>query len=568
MKVTLQHQNRIFVIMAILSAVGLILVAQLMRWQIIEHKSFVKLAEKQNQKEFILKPARGNIYDRNQHLLAVDTVQYEVSASPQLISDPQQTAGRLYRLLNIPRKTLLAGLSSDQPWVPITRAAPREVGETLLKWDITGLLVSSRSKRAYPEQNLASHVLGFVNDNSDGFYGVEGYYNALLQGSVGRQAGEHGPFGDIIPLGDFEITLPTEGADLYLTIDRNIQHMIEEELAQAITRYGAEGGSVVVTNPRTGAVLASASLPSYDPNAFAQTEANYFLDPIVSQAYEPGSVFKIITMAAGLDSGTVSPGTTVYDNGVIEIGGQTIYNADRLAHGTVDMTTILAKSLNVGSAQIAIVMGADKFYNYVRRFGFGRLTEIDLSGEGPGTVKTPLDAAWHESDLATNSFGQGIAITPIQIVSAVGAVANDGLLMKPHVVHKIVTHEQERVVEIKPQVVRRAVSADTANVLTQMLATALEVEASLALIPGYRVAGKTGTAQIPIPGGYHPSLTIASFIGYFPTDDPQVLVLIILNKPTVSKWGNQTAAPAFRRIGERLISLLDIPPDEIRLASR
>lgn len=568
MNITQQHQNRIFIIMAILSAVGLILVAQLVRWQIIEHKSFVKLANQQNQKEYILKPARGNIYDRNHHLLAVDTVQYEVSASPQLISDPQETAGRLYRLLNIPRKTLLAGLSSDQPWVPITRDATREVGEMLLEWDITGLLVSPRSKRAYPERNLASHLLGFVNDNSDGFYGVEGYYNALLQGSAGRQTGEHGPFGDIIPLGDFEITLPTEGADLYLTIDRNIQRMVEEELAQAVTHYGAEGGSVIVTNPRTGGVLASASFPTYDPNTFAQTDANYFSDPIVSWAYEPGSVFKIITMAAGLDSGTVAPASTVQDNGVIEIGGQTIYNSDRLAHGTVDMTTVLAKSLNVGSAQIAIVMGADKFYNYVRRFGFGRLTEIDLSGEGPGTVKTPLVAAWHISDLATNSFGQGIAVTPIQLVAAVGAVANDGLLMKPHIVHKITTHEQGRVVEIKPQVVRRAVSADTANVLTQMLATALEVEDSLALIPGYRVAGKTGTAQIPIPGGYHPSLTIASFIGYFPIDDPQVLVLIILDKPTVSKWGNQTAAPTFRQIGEHLISLLDIPPDEIRLASR
>ena len=568
MNITQQHQNRIFVIMAILSAAGLILVAQLVRWQVIEHQTFVKLANQQHQKEFVLKPTRGNIYDRNHHLLAVDTVQYEVSASPQLISDPQQTADRLYRLLNISRETLLAGLSGDRPWVPITRTASREVGETLLKWDITGLLVAPRSKRAYPERSLASHVLGFVNDNSNGFYGLEGYYDAILQGSAGRQAGEHGPFGDIIPLGDFEITLPTEGADLYLTIDRHFQQMVETELAQAIATYGAESGSVIVLDPQTGSILALASLPNYDPNAFAQTEASYFPDPVVSWAYEPGSVFKIITMAAGLDSGTVAPGTTVYDNGAIEIGGQTIYNSDRLAHGTVDMTTVLAKSLNVGSAQIAIVMGADKFYNYVRRFGFGRLTEIDLSGEGPGTVKIPLDAAWHESDLATNSFGQGIAVTPIQVAAAVGAIANNGLLMKPHLAQKIVTHEQGRVVEIKPQVVRRVVSADTANVLTQMLATALETEASSALIPGYRVAGKTGTAQIPIPGGYHPSLTIASFVGYFPVDDPQVLILVILNKPTVSKWGNQTAAPTFRRIGERLISLSDLPPDEIRLASR
>jgi cell division protein FtsI/penicillin-binding protein 2 len=498
-------------------------------------------------------------------LLAGDTIQYEVSASPPIISDPQETADRLYRLLNIPKEALLQSLTRDKAWVAITRSAPRDVGETILNWDITGLLVNPRPKRAYPERNLGGHLIGFVNDNGNGFYGVEGYYDLLLQGLAGRQAGEHGPFGDIIPLGNFEITPPTQGADIYLTIDRIVQRMVEDELALAIDSYGAESGTVVVLNPRTGAVIASASLPVYDPNQFAQTEAEHFLDPLVSTAYEPGSVFKIITMAAGLDSNTIAPGTTVYDSGVIEVGGQTIYNSDRLAHGTVDMTTVLAKSLNVGSAQIAIVMGPDKFYNYIRRFGFGRLTEIDLSGEGPGTLKTPMDAAWSDSDLATNSFGQGVAVTPIQMVSAVATIANDGLLMKPYVVKKVVAHDEGRTIEVKPQVVRRAVSADTADVLTQMLATALEVEESLAIIPGYRVAGKTGTASIPIPGGYHPTLTITSFAGYFPVDDPQVVILVILNKPTVSKWGNQSAAPTFRRIGERLISLLDIPPDEIRL---
>ena len=563
-----QHQNRIVIVMAVLSAAGLILVAQLARWQIIYHDHFVELADRQNQKEFLLQPRRGNIYDRNDHLLAGDSVQYEVSASPQLIADPEKTADRLYRLLNISRETLLTGLAGDQVWVPITRNAPMAVGDTLLEWDITGLQITPRSKRAYPERALASHLIGFVNDNNDGFYGVEGYYDSLLQGSAGRQTGEHGPFGDIIPMGNFEITQPTKGADLYLTIDRSTQQMVQNELIQAIERFGAESGTVIVLDPQTGDVLASASLPDYDPNNFAQSETGYFIDPMVSQAYEPGSVFKIITMAAGLDSNTVAPGTTVYDGGLIEVGGQTIYNANRLAHGTVDMTTVLAKSLNVGSSQIALVMGTDKFYNYVRRFGFGRLTEIDLSSEGPGTLKTPGDTAWHESDLATNSFGQGIAVTPIQMASAVGAVANNGLLLKPHVVRQIVTHDEGRVIEIKPQVVRRAVSADTANVLTQMLATALEVEDSQALIPGYRVAGKTGTASIPIPGGYHPTLTITSFVGYFPIDDPQALILVILHKPTVSKWGNQTAAPTFRRIGERLISLLDIPPDNIRLASR
>ena len=568
MSITQQHQNRIFVVMAVLSAAGLVLAAQLIRWQIMEHGYFVELAAQQNQKEIVLNARRGNIYDHHHHLLAGNTVQYEVDASPQLIADPQETADRLYRLLNIPRDTLLEQLTSDRPWVPLTRDAPQAVGKTLLEWNITGLIVTPRTKRAYPESTLASHLMGFVNDNNNGFYGVEGYYDTLLQGLAGKQRGEHGPFGDIIPLGDFEITPPTEGADLYLTVSRSIQEAVEEETALIIDKYGAESGSVIVINPKTGALIATVSLPDYNPNHFADTEAELFPDPMVSWAYEPGSVFKIITMAAGLDSTTVGPGTTVYDGGIIEIAGQKIYNSDRLSHGTVDMTTVLAKSLNVGSSQIAIAMGPDKFYNYVRRFGFGRLTELDSANEGPGTVKTPQGIYWHESDLATNSFGQGIAVTPIQMATAVAAIANDGLLMKPYLVEKIVSHDQQRVIEIKPHMVRRAVSADTANILTHMLATALEVEDSEAIIPGYRVAGKTGTAEIPIPGGYHPTLTITSFVGYFPLDDPQVVVLVILNKPTVSKWGNRTAAPAFRQIAIRLLQFLDIPPDAVRLAQR
>ncbi len=559
-----QYHNRIFVVMAVLSAAGLLLVAQLARWQIFQHDEFVALAKEQNQREIELKASRGRIFDSNNHLLAANDFVYEVSASPQIINDPYETTDRLYRLLNIPRETLLDGLLSNALWIPLTRSAPRDAGETLREWDITGIEVNPRSRRAYPEGTLAAQLIGFVNDNNDGYYGLEGYYDKVLRGASGKQEGEHGPFGDLIPLGEFDIVPPKEGADLHLTVNRAIQQAMEDELYQAVQRYGAESGVVVVLNPKTGALLASANWPAYNPNDFAQTDAAYYINNTVSWPYEPGSVFKIVTMAAALDSGTVGPGTTVRDEGVLEYGGQTIYDSDRQAHGVVDMTTVLAKSLNIGTAQIAIAMGAEKFYTYVRRFGFGRLTEIDLYGETPGTVKIPGDPYWYESALATNSFGQGIAVTPIQMTAAVAAVANGGLLMKPYVVQKVVPRGAGRVIEVQPKVIRRAVSADTADVLTQMLADALEVENSPALIPGYKVAGKTGTAEIPIPGGYHPYLTITSFAGYFPADDPQVVVLIILNKPTVSKWGTKTAAPTFNRIGQRLISLMDIPPDAVQ----
>lgn len=562
MKTSDRANYRIYTVLAVMSAAGLLLVGQLIRWQVIEHPRFVALAEAEHQDELVIPPRRGEIRDRDGHLLAADVIQYDISASPKIISDPYATADRLYRLLDVPRDQLLKTLASGSAWTPIAKGTTQAVGETILSWDIVGLQAEPRSKRVYPEGDMGAHFLGFVNSNGNGFYGVEGYYDNILHGKAGLQTGERSPFGEIIPLGATHYVPPVSGATLYLTIDRGVQHMIERELQAAVQQYGAQNGSVVVMNPKTGAILGMASYPAYDPNNYNASDENLFFDPVVSQQYEPGSVFKIITMAAGLDAVAVGPMGTIYDGGSIEVGGRVIYNWDRQAHDTVDMTDVLAKSLNVGIAQVAVALGKDRFYTYLKRFGFGRLTGVDLSSEGPGTMKTPENADWHESDLGTNSFGQGIAVTPLQIATAVGAVANDGLLMKPYIMQKIVDSERE--VEIKPVVVRRAVSQETAHTLTNMLVEALERANSEAMLPGYRVAGKTGTAEIPVPGGYHPTLTLASFAGYLPADDPQVLVLVIIDRPTTSRWGNTTAAPTFKRIAEQLVVLLSIPPDEVR----
>lgn len=555
---------RIYTIMAIMSAAGLVLVGQLVRWQVIEHYRFAAWAEAEHQDELVIPARRGEVRDRAGYLLAADMVEYDLSASPKIISNPQATADRLHRLLDMPRDEILQKLTSTKPWVPIANNIPQSAAETITSWDLVGLQLEPRTRRVYPEGDLGAHLVGFVNSNGDGFYGVEGYYNNMLKGKPGLQAGERSPFGELIPLGASHFIPPTSGATLYLTVDRAIQHVIERELENAVIQYGAQSGSVVVLNPRTGAILGMAGYPSYDPNRYSASSEHLFSNPAVSEQYEPGSVFKIITMAAGLDAGAVGPYGTIYDAGYIEVGGRIIYNWDRQGHGTVDMTDVLAKSLNVGVAQVAVTLGKDRFYTYLKRFGFGNLTEIDVENEGPGTLKTPKDATWHASDLGTNSFGQGIAVTPLQIASAVAAVANDGLLMKPYIVERIV--DAERSVEVKPTVVRRAISEETAHTLTGMLVEALMRADSQALVPGYKVAGKTGTAQIPVPGGYHPTLTLASFAGYLPADDPQLLVLVIIDRPVTSKWGSQTAAPTFTRIAEQLVVMLDIPPDDVRLA--
>jgi cell division protein FtsI/penicillin-binding protein 2 len=325
-------------------------------------------------------------------------------------------------------------------------------------------------------------------------------------------------------------------------------------------------------DPRTGALLAIVSYPTYNPNDFVGTDLQLLADPSVSSMWEPGSIFKIITWAAGLDSGTISPGTTFYDNGAMEVGGRVIKNWDRQGHGLVSMTDGLVESLNTVAAFVSTSMGKERFYTYLRRFGFGNLTGVDLASEGPGMIKLPGDSNWFPSELGTNSFGQGIAVTPMQMVTAVSAVANQGMLMKPYIVHQFITTDltgrQDRVVQVEPMIVRRAISPATAQTLTNMLVEVIERGATQAQVPGYRIAGKTGTAQIPTAYGYHPSDTIASFIGYAPADAPQFIVLVKLDRPSASPWGSQTAAPTFRAIADRLFTYLQIPPDEIRLAQQ
>jgi cell division protein FtsI/penicillin-binding protein 2 len=383
---------------------------------------------------------------------------------------------------------------------------------------------------------------------------VEGYYDETLRGLPGWQYSDPVGLGESVP--------PRNGSDLYLTIDRAAQYIVEQEIQAAVMNSGALSGTVVVLQPDTGAVLAMASYPAYDPNQFDRVDTTLYTDPAVSIIYEPGSVFKVVTIAAALDSGVITPQTILVDNGAIEVGGNVIYNADRMAYGEVNITQVLAKSLNVEAAQIAVGMGWERFYTYVRRFGFGSLTEIDIQGEIRGRVKSPDDVGWYESDLGTNSFGQGIAVTPLQMATAVGAIANDGLMMRPYVVQHIKNADGE--ITTQPKELRRVVSVETAQAVTAMLTTAVEEEMSKARVPGYAVAGKSGTAQIPVTGGYHPTATIASYAGYLPADDPAFVILVVINRPQTSEWGGMVAAPAFSNIAQRLVVLYDIPPDAKR----
>jgi cell division protein FtsI/penicillin-binding protein 2 len=564
------NRRRLMVLISCLIFGLTVIVGRLVYFQVLRHQEFRSEVDQQLTREKEQLPKRGYIADVNGHVLALDVVEWDISVSPTLVFDRAELADRLSELLGLPRAEVSATLTAEEPWIPLATGVNYETGEEIASLQAAGIICEPRAQRFYPEGDLMAHVVGFVNSTGSGFYGVEGYYDQRLRGNNGQRLVEQNAAGQELPIPPLDEIPSQAGTSLVLTLDRSVQFIAGQELQRALETYGAESGTVVIMEPQTGAILAAVSYPTYDPNDFAHADQQFLYDPVVSKMWEPGSIFKIITWAAGLDSGTVSPGTTFYDEGTMEVGGRNIYNSDRQGHGLVTMADGLVQSLNTVAAYTSTSMGKESFYTYLRRFGFGKLTAVDLASEGPGIMKQPGDPDWFPSDLGTNSFGQGIAVTPMQMIVAVSAVANQGTLMQPHIVFGYVAKEEagSRMIPVEPMVVRKAISQEAAETLTDLLVQVVEEGAVKAQVPGYRIAGKTGTAEIPTAYGYEPDDTIASFVGYAPADDPQFIVLVKLDRPTASPWGSQTAAPTFKSIAERLFAYMQIPPDEIRLAQR
>lgn len=528
-----------------------------------------------------IQPARGQIYDRWGHLLAGNTTMYEVGVDLALVENPNTIAlainavtgkdydevfsaasrdpesGAVYALLaNFISEEQKARLEQLAEEMEVAYGGSKDAQPPSLR----GLRFTPHLQRSYPEKALASNVLGFVNHEGKGYFGVEEKFNDLLAGE---------PQTVWISLDPNRVEEQPEvppGASLILTIDRSIQAEVESILDGALEEYGAEAGTILVMNPADGEILAMATTPRLDLNEFWRYgevfEGDTPFNRAVSKAYEPGSVFKVLTMAAALDSGAVDPDTPFLDTGAIEVGGTVIRNWNSGAWGPQTMLGCMQHSLNVCLAWVATQVGANRFYSYMQEFNIGHLTGIELAGENPGRLKLPGDGDWYEADLGTNAFGQGVAATPTQMIMAVSAIANHGKMVTPRILRAMIDGGKQY--NTTPQIAGMPISADTARILTEMLATSLETESSNALVEGYRVAGKTGTAEIPTPFGYTSNQTHASFVGWGPVDDPQFLVYVWLEKPTVSPWGSEVAAPVFRQVVERLVVLMDLPPDEVR----
>ena len=573
-----RSRRRLLALTVGITAFGLILIAQLIRLQVVEHDYWIGEREKWQLETRDIVPERGRIWDRNGVLLAGNEPRYQVAVDRTALTDSRSGSDNLAMLirdaapvLGLTSEEISQKLAGDQTRSLLKTDLDAALGERAMDLGLSWIEVEPYWKRVYPEGALAAAVLGFYNAERKGYYGLEAYYQGELAGHTLSVEMDRDVWRDPLPLNVPPDLFAPPGADLVLTIDRTVQMIVEEELFRALETSGAASGLIIAMDPRTGAILAMANAPGFDPNKYTDTAASEparFVNPAVSEVYEPGSVFKIVTLAAALDSGLVTPDTTYVDTACLEVGGRSLCNWDRESHGAVTMVEMMAKSLNVGAATLSMRMGAPTFYNYVSAFGFGNRTGVDLQGEVPGHVRTPADVTWYESDLGTNAFGQGLSATPLQMIAAVAAVANDGVLVRPHVVKTIV--EGDRVQSVRHARTVEAghpISPETARILTDVLVKAVAREVPQAQVPGYRIAGKTGTAQIPIPAGYDDPWTIASFVGYGPATDPRLIILVRLDRPTISPYGSTTAAPVFQRVAARLFPVLGIPPDSPDAAS-
>lgn len=540
--------------------------------QIFEHEFYNALAQGQHRilKELI--PERGEIFIQEKYSdtlypVALNESYYLVYAEPKNIKDPKEATSKIVPILELDYGEVLNRLSRpDDLYEPLKKQVPPEVVEELRALEIQGLGFTKESYRFYPEKNMGGHVLGFVGSdeegNRSGKYGLEGYFDSELEGKEGYLKSERNPLGSWVMFGDHDIEPAVDGSDLVLTIDRSIQFTACEKLHQAVKDFDADGGSVIIIDPWTGAILAMCSAPDFDPNNYSEVEdIGVYNNPAIFNLYEPGSVMKPITMAAALDTGEVTPESTYRDEGFIKFHENTIENSDNKSYGIQTMTGVLEHSLNTGVVYVVDKIGKKIFRRYLEDFGFSEKTGIELDREVGGNISSLLKKG--EIYAATASFGQGISVTPLELVTAFGAIANSGKLMKPYIVDEI-RKAHGFVEKTEPKEIRQVISESSARRLGGMLVSVVDNgHGKRAGVPGYFVAGKTGTAQVPKKDGlgYEKDITIGSFVGFAPVDDPKFVMLVKINNPKAVQWAENSAAPVFGQIAEFLLHYFKVPPE-------
>jgi len=555
-------QRRMLQLGGILAAWAVVVVGRLVQIQLVQHSDYVARAVRQQERTLSLTPTRGSIYDRRGRVLAESIASESIYADPQTVTDPRALAKALssIRGLRFDRQELEKKLSGQGEFAWIARQVDPDVVREVRKMNLPGIYTLEEHKRTYPKGPLAANVIGYAGIDGEGLAGVEHSLDRYVRGRAGKVTLLRDARRGMYVVGAEGANARVDGLRVYLTIDEVIQFVSERALASAIAKYRASSGSVIVMDPSNGNILAMASWPGFDPNRFRDFTPAEWRNRAVQDQYEPGSTFKIVTAAAGLEEGVVTS-SQILDCGM---GKFTIGNVDIREHGGsqygyISFEDVMVHSSNVGVIRVALALGRLRFYRYMTAFGFGQRTGVDLPGEALGTLRRP--ERWSRLSSAVLSMGQEIAATPLQVAAATAAIANGGKLVTPRIVERIVDSDGNAVAHPSASPPRRVVSEKTAAILNEILKAVVSRGTGMgAALPDYVVAGKTGTAQKAARGGYSPDRFVASFAGWVPADRPRLVILVVIDEPIGSQYGGTVAAPVFREIAETSLRYLGVAP--------
>jgi cell division protein FtsI (penicillin-binding protein 3) len=562
--------RRYLLLLFLLAGFGVILF-RLVNLHVLQAAELTARADRQHQKTVTLEGARGTVTDRHGKVLAMNVEVPSIFGVPTSLDSPATAARSLSPVLHIRREEIEKKLRQDKHFVWLARKVEPEQGRRLEQLSIDGIGMVMEGRRFYPKGPLLAHVLGFVGMDGMGLEGLERRYESQLHGEKRLTILQRDALGrTVFPKGLRE-QVPATGQALTLTVDEVIQYIAEKELEEAVDHARAKSGTIIVMEPQSGAILAMAVSPRFDPNAVASLTADRWRNRALTDTYEPGSTMKVVVAAAALEERVMMPGSMLFgENGRMTVANTTIHDHEKL--GWMTFAQMIQKSSNIGAAKTGMLLGEQRVYRYLQAFGFGQRTDIDLPGEVAGLLKSPRE--WGRRSLASISMGQEVGVTPLQMLSAVSAIANDGVLMRPYVVAEVRDHKGQAVKDVLPQVKRRVVSPATARTLTTILeGVVTNGTGGKAAIPGFRVAGKTGTAQKvdPRTGAYSSALSIGSFVGFVPADAPRLAIIVVIDEPQGEAWGGVVAAPVFRRVGEQVLTYMGVPRDDqvkIALAAR
>jgi cell division protein FtsI (penicillin-binding protein 3) len=555
-------QRRLLQLFAFLAAWGVIVIVRLAQVQLVRHDHYVARAKSQQERTLALNPVRGSILDAQGRVLAESVAGESIYADPQLITDRKSVAKKLasVKALGLTAREIEAKLRNDNSFAWVARQLPLEVTAEVRKLQLPGIYFMEAHRRSYPRATLAANVIGYTGVDGNGLAGIEHSFEEQVSGTPGKVTLLKDARKGVYLVGAEGANRPRDGNHVVLTIDSVIQFIAERALKSAVEKYRASGGSVIVMEPDSGDILAMASYPTFDPNRFREFPAVSWKNRNVQDFYEPGSTFKIVTAAAGLDERIVTPSQFLdCGNGEITIANITIHEHDGHRYNLLSFEDVIVNSSNVGTARVGLALGQARFHSWIRRFGFGQRTGVPLPGESSGLLRAA--ERWTVVSPASISIGQEIGVTPLQIIRAVNSVATGGLLVEPRIVKRVVNDDGVTVIEPPRHQPARVMSEKTAALLNEILKNVVtRGTGEKAALAEHAVAGKTGTAQKAGRGGYSADRFVGSFAGYVPADRPRLSILVVIDEPRGEHYGGTVAAPAFREIAEASLRYLGVQP--------